>query len=189
MATFKEQRRQNKDPLPFAIYKGINGKFGALRLNLKKAYADHYKEQGCVFLEMAPPKGGGGYDWENNKINMKLDLIDIGKIIHVFKSPKLAKEGLSIYHDKGAGTASKGKETKTLFVNRAEGMDNFFFTMKEVSFGITKEAKVPVSMAEAIVLIELLTVAIPLITSWNNNNATNTTPQYNSQDYSSEYED
>ena len=62
--TFKERQRKLKLPLQYSLFKGVRGKFGALRLNLKKAYSDERREKddGCVFLEMAPAVGPNNYD-------------------------------------------------------------------------------------------------------------------------------
>ncbi|RLC02735.1 MAG: hypothetical protein DRH90_13125 [Deltaproteobacteria bacterium] len=166
--SFKEKRRANKDPLPYTIYKGIKGKFGAVRFSLKKAYTDRRgessKEEGCVFLDTANPKVSS-YDWVN-KITVKLDLSDIGKIIHAFRSRVASEKGVNIYHDKGKGTTKEGQEIKTINIYRSPEMDNFLLTIKENKFGKEQVVKTPISPAEALVIVELLQTAIPLVLQW-----------------------
>jgi len=170
--TFKERQREQKSPLQFALYKGVTGKFGALRLNLKKAYTDDRrdKDDGCVFLEMAPATGPNNYDWENGKVTIALSVVDIPKIILYLRSPSnpVFKEGkLKIFHDKGAGTADKGQDTTTLAVDKPADKDSFFFSVYQKKGAVNRQASVPVSQDEAVAIGTLLQSAIPLILAWN----------------------
>ena len=172
--TFKEKQREFKLPLQYAIFKGVTGKFGALRLNLKKAYIDSRREKddGCVFLEMAPPAGPNDYDWKDNKIIMALSITDIPKIILYLRAPghpifKKDDFKLKIYHDRGAGTPTRGQDTTNIVIDKPEDRDNFFFNAYQKRGDVSKQASVPVSPDEAIAIGTLLQAAIPLILAWN----------------------
>jgi len=170
--TFKERQREQKLPLQFALYKGVTGKFGAMRLNLKKAYTDDRRDRddGCIFLEMVPAVGPNNYDWENGKITMALSAVDIPKIILYLRSPanSVFKEGkLKIFHDKGAGTADKGQDVTTLSIEKPADKDSFFFSVFQKKGTANKQASIPVSQDEALAVGILLQAAIPLILAWN----------------------
>jgi len=172
--TFKEKQREQKLPLQYAIFKGVTGKFGALRLNLKKAYMDSRREKddGCVFLEMVPTIGPNNYDWENSKIIMALSITDIPKIIMYLRAPghpMFSKEDgkLKIYHDRGAGTPTRGQDTTTLSIDKPKDRDNFFFNAFQKRGDVQKTASLPVSPDEAIAIGILLQTAIPLILAWD----------------------
>ena len=174
MNSFEEQRRKVKGPLEYKIYKGVKGKYGVLRLSFKPPYSEskgNMKDYGCLFLEMAPPAGANNYNWDD-KIIFKLDFVDIGKLIHFFRAPgAYQKEGedycqLQLYHDKGAGTPNKGKVVKSLNLYKKQGMTNIMATMREKDYDRQKEATVPISPDEQVVIGTLLQAAIPLIASW-----------------------
>lgn len=172
--SFKDRQRKNKDPLQYALYKGMSGKFGALRLNLKKAYQDQRRDKadGCIFLEMAPAVGPNQYDWENSKIIMALNVTDIPKIILYLRSPGhslFSKKGGSceIFHDRGAGTNDKGKDKTVLKINKPADRDNFFWAIYQTRNGNQKEATVTVSPDEAVAIGTLLQAAISQILAWN----------------------
>ena len=77
--TFEDRAKREKTPLPFKVYKGVKGKFGAMRLNFKRPYTNDNnakKQEGVLFLEAAPPTGAGSYDWENKKIIFAMGLVD-----------------------------------------------------------------------------------------------------------------
>jgi len=173
--SFKDRQKRTKAPLQFALYKGARGKFGALRIKLKKAYQNDKRDRddGCVFLEMAPSVGNNIYDWENSKIIMALGITDIPKIIlylRSFRHPMFKSKDdpdvfqLKLYHDKGAGTNTKGQDVTTFTLNKPDGKNNFFATLYQKSTG--KTATVTVSPDEAIAMGILLQAAIPLILAW-----------------------
>ena len=172
--TFKERQREQKLPLQYAIFKGVTGKFGALRLNLKKAYVDNRrdKDDGCIFLEMVSTKGPNNYDWENSKIVMALSIIDIPKIIMYLRAPQhpmfeKTDYKLKIYHDRDAGTSNKGQNVTNIMIDKPKDKDNFFFNAFQKKGEITKQASVPVSPDEAVAIGTLLQAAIPLILAWD----------------------
>ena len=169
--TYEERAREEKFPLQLKIYKGMSGSLGAMRWNLKKAWTDSHKAEGVVFLEMCPTIGPNNYDWKNQKMIMALGITDIPKIILYLRSHKLYEtqnkvNELSIYHDKGAGTASKGQSTKTLSVSHSDETHNFFFKMYQKDGDKTMSATVTASPGEALAIGVLLQAAIPRILAW-----------------------
>lgn len=170
--SYKERARFNKLPIPYSVYKGIAGKNGALRFVLKNAYQDE-KDEGCVFLEMAPTVGKNEYDWQNQKISIALNLTDISQIIMFFSSPHLDKyrygknkqekniPSLDIYHDNTI-------DQKTLKFEKDPLRENF--TLQAAKRKDNKElAKVfiPLSPEEVLIIGSLLRTAIPKILSWD----------------------
>lgn len=175
-AAFKERQRENKEPIQFGIYKGVRGKFGALRLSLKKAYTDEKRNTGCIFLDIAPTAAPNKYDWENSKMTLALSVTDISKIILFLRAPNHRvfdndsssdERALKIFHDKGAGTAERGQHTTTLKFSKPSEKTNIFVSAYQKSSGQTKNAMVPVSPDEVISVGTLLQAAIPLILAWN----------------------
>jgi hypothetical protein len=172
--SFKDRQKKNKDPLQYSLYKGVTGRFGALRLNLKKAYQDtrRDKHDGCIFLEMAPATGPNVYDWENSKIIMALTITDIPKILLYLRAPKHSafkkSDGkLKIYHDRGAGTNDKGKDTTTIELNKPDDRDNIFISAYQKRGNQTKSATVSISPDETVAMAKLLDASIPLILAWD----------------------
>jgi hypothetical protein len=170
---FEERARKEKTPIQYRIYKGIKGTLGALRFTLKRPYTNvtPKKAEGFVFLEVAPAIGQNVYDWENQKITMALSVNDISKIILYLRSPNnqmFAKtdQKLKLMHDKGAGTASRGQEVKTLQIEKPEGMINFMCNMFENSNGKKINTSVTISPDEALIIGTLLQAAIPVIMCW-----------------------
>lgn len=172
--TFKDKQREQRMPLQYTVYKGVTGKFGAIRLSLKKAYADERRDKdvGCVFVESAAAVGANDYDWENGKIIMALNVTDISKIILYLRQPtnptfKKDEGKLKLLHDKGAGTPNKGIDITTLEINKPEDKDGFWFQMMKKSQGNTVKSSLPISQDEALAIATLLQAAIPLILAWD----------------------
>lgn len=172
--TFKERQRENKEPMQFGIYKGVKGNFGAIRFNLRKAYQDTWKgkDNGCVFLEMAPASGPNVYDWDNNKIVMALNVTDISKIILYLRAPNHSSfsrnnGALKIFHDRDAGTANAGQNTTSLEISKPEDKNNMFVNAYQKKDGQVRRATVTIGPDEAITIGTLLQAAIPLILAWN----------------------
>ena len=169
---FKEKQWENKSPIQHAIYKGVTGKLGALRLSLKEPYSDTRREKphGCVFLDLAPAIDKNIYDWNNQKIVMALGITDLGKIVSYLRAPNhnIFKGTLNLYHDKGAGTADKNKHVTTVTINKVAGKDNFFLSASQKENGaVIKQATVTISPDEAVVIGTLLQTAISRILSWS----------------------
>jgi len=172
--TFKERQRENKAPMQFGIYKGATGKWGALRLNLRKAYQDTYKgkDNGCIFLDMAPATGPNIYDWDNNKIVMALNITDISKIILYLRAPQhpifsKTDGNLQIFHDKDAGTANAGQNMTSIEVTKPADKNNTFINAYQKKDGQVRRANVTISPDEALTIGTLLQASIPLIIAWN----------------------
>lgn len=172
-ADFEAKMKEMKAPLPFKIFKGVKGKFGAMRLNFKKPYTNEpgKKQEGVLFLEMAPPKTNNIYDWDN-KIILALNITDISKLLYFFKAPQKHVDKnnsdnlkVTIYHDKDAGTANEGKNVKILDISKSKDRTNFFMSLKDK--GNNSQANVTVSPDEAIAIMTLLEYSIPSILSWN----------------------
>lgn len=171
--SFDEKARREKAPIQYRIYKGIRGKAGAMRLNLKRPYTspDPKKSEGVLFLEMAPAVGPNDYDWKNQKMVIALSIVDIPKIILYLRNPghsifEQTDGKLKLLHDKGAGTAKRGQEVKTLEVVKSDTTANYMFNMYQKSDGNNISASVPVAPDEAIAIGTLLQAAIPIILSW-----------------------
>ena len=181
-------------PLTLRIFKGMGGKFGAINMRLEPGYgvcktceARVYgnwcvnstrdkphdtqltEKLGCIFLEMASPKGKNDYDWEN-KINFKLSLADIGKILHYLETGvgnSNEQKTCSLVHDPGAGTANKGKITKTLSVSTVDlRTKGAFFDLSEKSGDNRKQHKVPLTADEVKILAVLLRASISQVLGW-----------------------
>jgi hypothetical protein len=154
---YDERARREKAPIQYKVYKGISGKNGALRLNLKRPYLnpDPKKCEGVIFLEMAPAVGANDYDWEKQKVVFALGIVDIPKVILYLRSPShqafnRTDNKLKLIHDKGAGTARKGQEVKTLEVMKSDRTPNFMFNIYQTSGGTQTNISVPISPDEAI---------------------------------------
>jgi hypothetical protein len=175
-------------PLPFTIYKGVRGSYGALRFNLKRAYADdeskkpkRKKKDGCVFLEATPATAPNVYGWvEEIKVMMALSIIDIPKIITFLQAPghpvfqneedPTKPPQITIFHDQGAGSNARGEKTKSLVIVKPQDKNSFFFNVTEREHNKeTLKVTVPVSPEEALALRVLLTNAIPAILNWDSN--------------------
>lgn len=140
---------------------------------MKRPWSNDFgkKQEGVLFLEMAPPIGNNVYDWENGKIILALGMPDVPKLLHFFKSPNQYKgeDGtlkVSIYHDKNAGTKDKGKHIKQLTISKPEDRSNFFFNLSEKNNGVERKASLPVAPEEAMALMTLLESSIPSMLSW-----------------------
>jgi hypothetical protein len=174
--TFRDRQREAKAPLQYAVYKGKTGKFGAMRLNLKKAYLDERRDDGCIFIEMAPPLPAnstalGSYDWENGKIAMALSIADIPKIALYLRNPgnrafEKTENKCMLIHDRYAGTDKAGTEKSTLTISKPTDQDSFWWSISQKRDGTTKGASLPVSQDEALAIGTLMQAAIPLILAW-----------------------
>lgn len=172
--SFKDRQKRNREPLQYSLYKGVTGKFGALRLNLKKAYQDtrRNKFDGCIFLEMAPATGANVYDWENGKIIISLSIIDIPKMLLYLRAPghqafKKNDGKMKIFHDRGAGTNDRGANTTSIEMHKPADRDNIFISAYQKNGSNSKNATVTISPDEAIAMGTLLQAAIPLLLAWD----------------------
>ena len=175
--TFDDRQEIEKAPLPFKIFKGITGKFGAMRLTFKRPWQNYEgkKQEGVLFLEMAPPIGNNVYDWVNQKIFFALGLTDISELLYFFKSPNKFEDKnndqqykVSIYHDKGAGTKNKGKCIKILNITWSKDpkRTDFFINLTQKEYGKETTANMPLKPQEALIFMTLLEAAPRIILSW-----------------------
>jgi hypothetical protein len=176
--SYEERAKIEKPPLKYEVYKGLRGKFGALRLSLKKAWSNpdkfdkkgkKAKKEGVIFLDMVPTIGLNKYDWENQKMTMALSVTDIGKIILYLRMPNnsiFSENKLKIFHDRGAGTHTVGQDVKTLTIDKPRDAHSFFFNMYHKNGDDATTASVPVTPDEALVIGTLLGAAIPRILAW-----------------------
>lgn len=171
LLTAGNQRR----PLPYRIYKGVTGKFGALRFNLARAYSNENRPEGTIFLDMCATSGPNNYNWETDKITMALSIVDITKIIQFLKKPTSYAPEIStdeqgqklvLFHDRNAGTPKAGKQTTCLEIRKLKNKDNFFWQLTFKNYDKTTSATVPVSIAETIAVVALLNRAITAALNW-----------------------
>jgi len=174
MEEFHEENDNYGRPLQFKLYKGVKGTLGALRLSLIPAYSGK-KDQGCIFLEMAPAIAVNVYDWQNSKITMALSITDIPKIVLYLTDPEhvlfnKSENCLKLFHDKGVGTPEAGKETKSFTLSKPQGKYSFIAsavqTMKGGQEPKITSAQCTISPDEALAMGELLRSAIPRILAW-----------------------
>lgn len=188
LSPFNQRRKNNREPLEFGIFKGIKGKYGAVRFRLKRPYTgdnDKYVE-GCVFLNAAPPAKDGKYDWDNNRIDMGLTVGDVQSILLYLRSPKHPVfikrdrnykpimddngfpqyDGLTIYHETFKGQAGKDKQVITLRILKKDDSLSFNFFVKKTINGTATDVHVPVTAAEVLGLGTLLQAAIPHMLAW-----------------------
>lgn len=160
----------NQRPLQYKIYKGIKGKFGAIRFGLLPAYVNsgnNNKPEGAVFVEAAPTIGVNNYDWENSKIVFALKVTDIGKILSFLKTKN--ESNLILLHDTGLSKGQPQGELVTILnISRPnETMKSFWVNMSQKEQGSVKnEVKIPISIDEMFVIYTLLEAAIPRILAW-----------------------
>jgi hypothetical protein len=174
--TFEDLQWANKWPMKYTLYKGVTGKFGAMRLQLKGPYQPRKdgrrdKPEGCIFLEMAPAVGKNTYDWEHSKILIALGITDIPKIILYLRAPnhpifQKSDGKLKIYHDRGAGSKDRGQVVTSLTFEKPADKDNIFVHGFYKKNGAQKNATVTVSPDEAVAIGTLLQASIPTILAW-----------------------
>jgi len=151
-------------PLSYAIYKGVNGKFGCFQFKLSTAYDNPNRPErmeGGVFIEAAPAIGPNKYDWKK-KVIFALSVTDIGKVL----SEGFRRDGkLSLYHDPGAKSNRANVTKKSLRIEAGQ-RSGFFMHLREETAGNEKTITIPVSPDEATIIVELLKAAIPKILGW-----------------------
>jgi hypothetical protein len=145
----------------FKVYKGITGKWGAIQFDLKPGTSE---EPGVIFMEITSAIGPNKYDWDN-KIIIALSATDIGKILHYMSYGN--GDGMSLMHDPGAGTETKGKTQKFLNIDSPQGFSHgMFITVGQVKDEVKKQHKVPLNGEEALILRSLLNFTLPRLFNW-----------------------
>lgn len=174
----------------WAIYKGMGGNHGAVQFDLQLPhwYDDHgnrdytgekalvrskddeltrkvkdgwKSREGCVFMNITSTKDGAKnvYDWDN-KIVIALSVQDIGTLLETLATGKEAK----IVHDPNAKTSNQGSVKKFLAAKKSP--QGVLFTVTMISGGDKKSHTVPLSVAESLVLKELLSRAVSQALNW-----------------------
>jgi hypothetical protein len=162
--------RLSERPLQYRIFKGIKGKYGAIRFGLLPAYVNSGnsdKQEGAVFVEAAPTNGPNNYEWKNNKIVFALKVTDIGKILSFLKTK--TESSLKLLHDTGLSKGrSQGELVTVLNISSPnETMKSYWINMSQKEQGSSKnEVKIPISIDEMLIIFTLLEKAIPRILAW-----------------------
>lgn len=165
----------------FAIYKGVRGKYGALRLSPSFPVDDipMKDRDGFVMLEMADAKGPNQYDWDN-KVIFKLSFMDMAKICMFLRSPDKnhsfsekttgsngeTYNSLSIFHDTSKASGRSGTETKNLKLSKSPNKHSVMVQMVHKRDSDTTVVTVPVSPEESYVMVELLSSSFSKLLSW-----------------------
>lgn len=176
-------------PIQFAVYKGMGGKFGAAQFNLQKPhrvcsgcrkrdFTGQLMEccnekttvrDGAVFLEVTSTTSGkkNEYDW-TKKITVALSITDISKLLYGIRTATEGSE-VKLMHDPGAASESKGKVQKHVSLNSPQGPSKgFMLNVAQFSGQADKIVHtVPLSPEEALVVSTLFAAAIPQLLAWS----------------------
>jgi hypothetical protein len=172
-------------PIPFKIFKGITGKWGALNLSLslplfvkgqEKSYdgldkdgkfildgRDGWKvREGCVFLEMASTIAPNVYDWDN-KIVFALSVQDLSQFLLSLRTG----DEMQLMHDPGAKSDSQGEIKKYLSFTSPKGLKTGgMLSLSQTVGEDTRRHTVPLSGVDVITIGELLRVALVKCLNW-----------------------
>ncbi len=172
------------NPLQYAVYKGMTGKWGAVQFNFQ---APHYfrdkqkdftginalddsgkmKEgwkirEGAVFLEITSTKDKNVYDWEN-KVTVALSTNDLGKVLLGLKTGNEVK----LMHDPGAKSDKAGETTKNVNISSPNGtLEGCMIRVTQKTGDQQKQHTVPLSGDELCVLVTLVQAAITRSLGW-----------------------
>jgi len=125
------------------------------------------QSEGAVFLEMAPSNGQNSYDWQNRKLNVKLGLADLGKILFYLDSGFRNSEKISLFHDPNKGKEGEGQTTKNIELRRpTQQSPNFLLSAVERKDGKSNSVTVPISPDEATIIQILLREAVKVVVGW-----------------------
>ena len=174
---YTDRMIREKEARQYAIYKGMKGKFGAMRFKLKPAYSlDISKPEGIIFLEAAPAVGNNNYDWDGQKITFAISVTDAGQILHFLKAytakTYVKEDGSSLLYLVHDGSSRKKLPTGTILtdinVSKSPAYDSFFwkFNYKNKEDGKVIQINIPVSLSETMIISTLLEKAIPEMLSW-----------------------
>jgi hypothetical protein len=153
----------------YGIYrKSKNGNGSAFKLSFNKGSRK-------LFLEAAK-RNGDKFDW-TNKITMKLDLVDIGKILCALetnpadilseKSSNGFVELADIYHDRAMKTENRGKISTVLKVFYKPETKGFGLVLSKKEAGSdVNRVSIGLYPEERKNLVKLLEFALPRILNW-----------------------
>lgn len=182
-------------PQQFEVYKGITGKYGAVKFSMQRAHfqvdsnsklknfdgrfiKDSWKQkspsltesnlvpkEGTIFMDITSAKGKNVYDWDR-KIVFAFNLFDVSKVVQWLEGN--GQEPLKLMHDPGAGSASKGKVQKYITFDSPKGfaMGCQIKASQRVAGGENIYHVVPISPHEMVALRELFKAFIPACLAW-----------------------
>ena len=141
-------------PEPVKFHK----KTSQLQVQLKRPSVKDDGEivRGCMFFEIAKPKDGSDkMDWDN-KINMKIGVPDIGKILAGLKS----RTEIKIYHENTRGNTA---------LNIAEGQQpgTYAFSFSKKEGDNVNRAMIYLNAEDMNVLLILLEAGLPQMLGWS----------------------
>lgn len=128
-----------------------------LQVHLKKPYVKEGDEisRGCLFFEIANAvEGSDRMDWDN-KINMKIGVSDIGKILAGLKSG----QDIKIYHEN-----AQGNSALNIASGQQPGTYSFSFSKKVGSD--LKRSQIYLNAEDMNVIMILLQSGLPLMLGW-----------------------
>ena len=158
-----------KEPIKYAVYKGMGGKHGAAQFSLirfdpNRMHNGKPNPKGGVLLEMAPTTGKNVYDWEGGKISFWMSVEDISEFLILRNFDKDSDDNEGIFH-------SFNETNKKLRIGKGsiyKGLPSWLMSLhSSVKGGESKTVSLPISAKEMTVLVKLLEAAIPSILGWN----------------------
>lgn len=149
-------------PLAYPIYKGVTGKFGAVRFEFIPPFssAKRKKKDGAILVTASNAIDKNKYDWDN-KIVFALSVTDVGTFLAGIK-----QGSVKLYHDPGMKSETQGQTTKSLEVSKAEGKDSYWFSLREKQGETQKQVGLPISIQEMLILDNLMRAALPKLLNW-----------------------
>lgn len=172
-------------PLQFDIYKGMKGTNGAVQFSLQHPYkfctsckkkdytrsmdmccgAKPTDKEGTIFVDITSAIGDNVYDWKN-KIKVALSVTDVGIILNGMQNASVGST-IKLMHDPNAQTPTMGKIKKFITLSTPNGpQDSWIMQVTESNSGENRTHKVPISAAEATILMALFRTAIPAMLGW-----------------------
>ena len=120
-------------------------------------------ERPGVFLELSDKPKGDGFIWDE-KIVVKLGMPDLGKILDGLER---SLDNITLFHDPGAGTDSKGEVSKNIQFKKANEGSYYMNVSLVQNRKVVKKISIALNSAEVRTLMCLVDVAIPKILGWN----------------------
>jgi hypothetical protein len=115
-------------------------------------------------MDISSASGRNTYDWKN-KITVQLSIKDVGQLLVGLTTGKQ----VTITHDPGAGTESKGRVVKVLSFSSPKGLSEGAFLSCSMKQNEEKlEHRVGLTPDEIIVMSELFKAIIPKALGWEN---------------------
>lgn len=182
-------------PLQLPIYKGITGKYGAVKFNAQAPHfyvksnpklrnfdgrfiKDSWKQgnnnlsesdlvarEGAIFMDITSAKDKNVYDWDR-KIIFAYNVMDVAKVVEWLEGD--GAQELKLMHDPGAGSKAKGKVQKFITWNSPKGfgVGCQIQASQRSAGGENIYHNVPISRHEMILIRELFKAFIPFALCW-----------------------